>query len=521
MTPTDADLTQVAKGIRSQRMNYADDTGSVNNLSCSFDPPLGSYTIGLIIRVKIYATNTGQCTIDAGAGRVPVKLMNGAGCQAGDLPAGAVAEMVYDGTGFQLVNFMGLGGGAGEETTYYVNIPYAVDTSPTPNIVVASFSPAITALKAGDPVLVKIANTNTGSSVIKVNALADQQVKPNGGGPLLQGDMAVGDVVLFIYDGVQFIITPNPFISANCTVNVPSQFADVMTALAILKRKTIAAAAMVTIQIQGGSPGAPYVIKPFTINHANADRITIKGTMLAAPPSWTNFAQTGASPAARAADSANNIVMLRSRYGTEIKISNGSPENGEFDGIYNVGPGRPTLQDLLVTGPNYSGVDAAHPVGRWTGPRCDGGHLMLCYNVAVWGVDHGFYCGGSVMITNSCSACGCFGMGFMMTGGGTFGTSNCWALGNTKYGMSVNQNAWMGTAGCVIQCNGDLGVGCGDASQFTLHSSICMSNGYPTPLDVNAAVLSEVVIIGNSSYGVCSPSPGVFGNYNAIIVVGQ
>lgn len=501
ITPADDDLMQVAKGIRSQRMNYVDDTGSANALSVALDPPLGAYTIGLMIRVKIHATNTGGATIDAGAGRVPIKLMNGGGTSAGDLPAGGICELVYDGAAFQLTNFIG-GGGTGGGTNFYIKIPYAVDTSPTPNIVIAAFAPAITTLAAGDCVLVKINNTNTGSSVIRINALPDKPIMANGAGPLLQGDIVKNDVVLFIFDGTSFWITPNPVITADCQFNVPSQFATPPDVLAAVKRKTIAQSAMVTILIQGGAAGSPYIVNPFTINHANADRITIKGTMLAAAPTAVNFAQTGNSAGARAADSANNIAMLRSRYGTEIRCAAGQT------GIVNTGPNEPIIKDLIVTGPNYNGSQAMGiGAGLSRNIRCD--------NVSCWGLDNGWY-GGGFFICNACFACGCFGYGWLLTGPGGAGLSYSCAFGNTIGGIVTNQNGFIGCApGCQANFNGSIGAGAGDNSELSFNTSTATGNG---AIDLTASVVSELIASG-SVFGTTSPSPGVMGNYGAVVIV--
>ena len=70
----------------------------------------------------------------------------------------------------------------------------------------------------------------------------------------------------------------------------------------------------------------------------------------AARPTVSDFAKTGSSAGARAADSANNIAMLRSRYGTEIRF-----QNTDFDGcVQHNSSGRITFQDLLIAGPNVS-----------------------------------------------------------------------------------------------------------------------------------------------------------------------
>ena len=109
------------KGTRSQKVNFAEDTGSVNTLSVAFDPPITSYSLGLPIRVRCKNNNTGPSTIDAGAGRVQIRKPTGAQVASGDLTAGGLIELVYDGAAFQMINFGGAGGGTG--SIFYYNIP--------------------------------------------------------------------------------------------------------------------------------------------------------------------------------------------------------------------------------------------------------------------------------------------------------------------------------------------------------------------------------------------------------------
>jgi hypothetical protein len=508
LTPNGDDLTQVLQAVRSQAANFLEDTGSVNSLSVACDPPLTAYTNGLPLRVRVHVTNTGGATIDAGAGRVSIRKMNGGGTSPGDLPAGGIAELVYDGTAFQLVNFGGAGGGPGDQ--FLIKIPYAVDSSPTPNIVTAVFSPAITTLTAGDPLLVKIANTCTGSSVIRVNGLADKAIKANGGGnaPTLQGDLTAGDVVLFLYDGTDFWIQPNPMISADTTLNVPSQYSTVENALLAIRRKTIAQNARVTVLIGIST------IAPFKINHANADRITIRGTMkIAGNLTGPMFAQTGNSAGARAADSANNIAMLRTRFGTEVQV----PAAGVFTaGVENVGPGNPTVQDILITGPNYWSGDG---IGRWVGATLAGGRYMTCVNVSTWGLDIGFY-GGGTLIASYSFASGCFRNGAHVTSLGLFGFSSSGMFGGSLGGFTCNQNSWLGTSGCWANYNANHGAVATDNAQLTYHTSQAQGNAV---IDLTAGPLSLMVILNSAAgggYGTVSPTPGYMSAYGALIIEG-
>lgn len=504
LAPTDTDLLQVAKGVRSQRMNFADDTGSANNLSCSFDPPLGQYTLGLIVRAQIQTTNTGASTIDAGAGRVPIKLMNGAATGPGDLPAGGVAELCYDGSAFQLVNSLGLGGGTGTGNNYLIKIPYAVDTSPTPNIVTVSFTPAITTLAAGDPLLVKINNTCTGPSVLRINALSDKPIVANGGPAMLQGDMQKNDVMLFLYDGTQFWVQPNPLISADTTLNVPSQYSTVENALLAIRRKTIAQNALVDILI--GISNIP----PFKINHANADRIRIRGTMkIAGNVPASLFARTGNSTASRAADSANNIAMLRTRFGTEVQV----PANAGFTaGIENVGPGNPTVQDILVTGQNYWSGDG---VGRWVGVTVLGGRYLNCVNVSAWGLDIGYYGGGFMSLLN-CFSSAAFRSGALATSLANFSFNGCGMFGGALNGLTCNQNSCIGTTATFTQFNANIGASATDNAELTFLGSTSTGNGN---VDLAAGPISFLIVLNNGGFDTSSPAPGYLSNVGAFISV--
>lgn len=506
LTPNGDDLTQVLQAVRSQAANFLEDTGSANSLSVACDPPLTAYTNGLPLRVRVRVTNTGAATIDAGAGRVNIKKMNGGGSAAGDLPAGGIAELVYDGSAFQLVNFGGSGGtGTGDQ--FLIKIPYAVDSSPTPNIITAVFSPAITTLTAGDPLLVKIANTCTGSSVIRVNGLPDKAIKANGGGnaPTLQGDLTAGDVVLFLYDGTDFWIQPNPLIGANTTLNVPSQYSTVENALLAIRRKIIAQNAIVTVLLAQGT------YAPFVINHGNADRILVRGTMkIAGNLTGAMFAQTGSSAAARAADSANNIAMLRTRFGTEIQV----PATAAFQaGIDSTsGSGRPTVQDILITGPNYWSGDG---VGRWVGIT---GRDVACINVSSWGLDIGFYGGGNYYLSY-CFASGCHRAGMQVTSSSLLGIAYSGCFGNFQ-GISCNQNSTVNSYMCWSNFNGNAGGSVGDFAEFTWHTSQAVGNGY---VDLNCGAVSYMIILnaaGGGGYGTISPTPGYLSAYGGFIAIG-
>jgi len=527
ITPADSDLMQAAKGIRSQYMNWAVDSGSVNNLSVVYDPPLGDYTVGLTLRVRVANTNTGAATIDAGGsqGRVAIKRMNGSGLAAGDLVATGIVELCYDGTGFQMLNYLGTGGAGGSTVNNYVNIPYCVaDAASSANIVIAVFSNPPNQLTAGDPMLVKMIATNTGSAVLRVKAGSsgppggwhpDKPISANGGGALLQGDMQAGDVVLFIYDGSTFWISPNPIINADTTINVPAQYSTVDNALLAIRRKTIAQNAMVTILLAGAAAGAaPLTYAPFRINHANVDRITIRGQLKSAGNLTSSFfAQNGPGATARANDSNYNITQLRTKYGTEIVV----PSGGSFTaGIVNdSASGTPTIADMLITGP---GVPSGDPIARWVGCGLTEKRSLRLSNVSTWGLDVGFYGGGNYYMTAS-FACGCARSGTLLTSG-AFGSFNaCGFFGNAVGGVVVNQNSTVNAVSSWSNSNGAYGCSISDVGELTWNTSQAQNNGVA---DVSAGAVCEMIVQNAAvagGVGTYSPGPNSMNAYGGYMSV--
>ena len=204
--PDDGDLLQVTRGVR-QGANYAVATfipGNNNDLSITLDPPLDTYRAGLCLRVKTPVTNTGAASLNVnGLGNRSIRRANGAVCSAGDLQAGAVVDLVDDGTFFQIVNFQGFTSDTTNNNTYVVNIPYGVDVG-SANAVVAPFAPAISSLTPGLMVLCKIGNANTGPTTITCNGLATVPLIRVDLKPLAPNDIIPGMIIGAVFDGTQF-----------------------------------------------------------------------------------------------------------------------------------------------------------------------------------------------------------------------------------------------------------------------------------------------------------------------------
>ena len=489
IVPDDADLFQLAKGTRSQAMNFADDTGTVNALVVAFTPAIQTYTRGLPLRIRVLHDNLvdvthTSMTLDAGAGAAPIRKMDGSSPANAEIRAGAIIEVTWDGTAWQLTNFGGAGQ-AGTVNFVNVNIPYVVDTG-TVNNIVAPFSPAITVLNAGAVLLVKVANNVTDVTTLKVNALPVHPVKAPDGSDLLPGDVLAGDVVEFVYDGTNFYIRPNPAISSNVTINVPTtRFPTVASLLAALARKTIYPTATLTIQLATG------IYSPISIYHPSADRMILKGTMLTAAPTLSDFARTGFAAANRANDAATNIVMLRARFGTEIQF-NYTTHFGNFApglaiGLTNLGPGSPVVRDILITGENTAAPNSgAYAVmNRRTN--------MICKNVAVWGSGGAGFAatGGNIEFQEPCFACSCQGSaGFIVSNGEFKFVTPCISIGNAGMGVyaGLSGTVFMWATGAIpgqsqyggtsyMQCNYlNGGVAIYKAAGF-FTGSVATSNG--------------------------------------------
>ena len=84
--------------------NYLVDTGAANAYIVTFPASqTATLTAGLIIQFKASAANTGASTINpSGLGATAITKNGATALAAGDIPAGAVVTVIFDGTQFQL-----------------------------------------------------------------------------------------------------------------------------------------------------------------------------------------------------------------------------------------------------------------------------------------------------------------------------------------------------------------------------------------------------------------------------------
>lgn len=85
------------------QIGYATTTGSANNYAVTLNPAPASLVEGLCVAVKIHVTNTGTSTLNVnGKGAKTIKKPNGNNLVSGNLKAGSIYTVRYNGTNFIL-----------------------------------------------------------------------------------------------------------------------------------------------------------------------------------------------------------------------------------------------------------------------------------------------------------------------------------------------------------------------------------------------------------------------------------
>lgn len=99
-------VEKLALDVQSGKWSYAVAGGAANVLTASLTPAPAAYTAGLLFRVMVTTTNTAKGpTLNLnGLGAKTIAYPDGTGVADGELVAGRVVELVYDGTKFILTN---------------------------------------------------------------------------------------------------------------------------------------------------------------------------------------------------------------------------------------------------------------------------------------------------------------------------------------------------------------------------------------------------------------------------------
>jgi hypothetical protein len=107
LSQLDADFNAVATSINNANIysNYAADTGVADAYVVTLTGVTATYAAGLRIQFKATNTNTGASTLNVnGLGVKAIKLTDGATLPSAAILANSIADVIYDGTDFQLLN---------------------------------------------------------------------------------------------------------------------------------------------------------------------------------------------------------------------------------------------------------------------------------------------------------------------------------------------------------------------------------------------------------------------------------
>ena len=153
--------------------------------------------LGRLVVLLVDVANTGPATLNIDTlGAFPIKKFFNQALDSGDIKAAQVALLSWDGTNFQMQSWPGV----------VQPVNYALDTGAVnAYAVVQSGTIAVpNALYVGYKIAVKIVTTNTGPSTLQIGALAATPIKKNVATALSAGDLVVGQIADFIYDGTNF-----------------------------------------------------------------------------------------------------------------------------------------------------------------------------------------------------------------------------------------------------------------------------------------------------------------------------
>lgn len=193
----DADLAFLLNSFNDSAagwVNYIADTGATNAYVATLTPAPSAYVAGMTLAFVPTNSNTGASTINVNSlGSVAIVSQGGVALGAGQLIAGAVTFLVYDGTRFRIIFppqvYTGFGTDTGSVNAYVVTLPFAS----------ASYFVGMT-------VTFVPANGNTGGSTLNVNGLGLVNIVNRAQQPLAGGEIVKSKAVVVIYDGSTFRI---------------------------------------------------------------------------------------------------------------------------------------------------------------------------------------------------------------------------------------------------------------------------------------------------------------------------
>lgn len=208
LAPSNGNLQQLWQTMqRNPWLTHAAvDSGTASAMAATLSPAPSNLFFGMVVRIKVAFSCVGPSTLNLnGLGAYPITRANGAACAAGDYLAGEILNLDFDGSSWQIENWNGPPGVSSTVNNYTLGIPYSV-AGGTANALTGTFTPPITAVKAGDPFLIKATVANSGAATLQVDALATHPLIWPDGTVLIARDIRPGAILWIVYDGTSYQI---------------------------------------------------------------------------------------------------------------------------------------------------------------------------------------------------------------------------------------------------------------------------------------------------------------------------
>lgn len=104
ITPDPDKLLDLARAVQAGKVNCAIAAGTANALTAGLSPVPVSLTVGMTVNLLVSAVNTGAATLNLnGLGALPILTSSGAALLAGDLPAGALVHLIFEGSSWRMM----------------------------------------------------------------------------------------------------------------------------------------------------------------------------------------------------------------------------------------------------------------------------------------------------------------------------------------------------------------------------------------------------------------------------------
>lgn len=162
-------------------------------------PAVTAYVTGDIYTFGADVANTGACTLNiAGLGAKTIKKQKDQDLVTGDIEAGQIVTVVYDGTNMQMQS----------QTATFPTVAqvqnsstiYAADAGASDTYAIA-LTPTLTAYATGQMFSFKANTANTGAATLNIDSLGAKTIKKKNDQDLETGDIEAGQIVTVIYDG--------------------------------------------------------------------------------------------------------------------------------------------------------------------------------------------------------------------------------------------------------------------------------------------------------------------------------